>query len=324
MTLLENYIHAVKQELPAAQREDIGRELQANILDQLDAIREQTGRDASRDEVIGILEKLGHPARVAAAYVPATPLVSAELMPIYRQVLAYGLGIALLLQSLKSASVFMQAGHYKISQAVMQLLAGFAGQAMLVFTSLTVLFYLGARTGLLYGRASQQAWRVSDLPERQYTWQAIPASEVITDLAIYGFALLLIWHKLWMPEQSLQELRVDFSPALASYLPWMAVLLCASVLFSVSCLLRPNWNRLRLGLNFLQTLVYALLFLIFSQLDALVLNTGVSAILDLQRLDRSIRLACFGYALYLLFLCVRDGRRFLLLQHASADGKVSG
>ena len=62
LNLLQKYIHAVKQELPLAQREDIGRELQANILDQLDAIQEQTGREASQYDIAAVLEKHGHPS----------------------------------------------------------------------------------------------------------------------------------------------------------------------------------------------------------------------------------------------------------------------
>ncbi|MFZ6676625.1 hypothetical protein [Undibacterium sp. Tian12W] len=309
MTLLQKYIHAVKQELPQAQKEDIGRELQANILDQLDAIQEQTGREATEQEVAGVLEKLGHPAQVAARYSPVTPLVSSELMPAYKLVINYVLGLALLLHTLKSAMVFLQAEHYKISQALMQLIYGFIDQATMIFTSVTIAFYLAAKSGMLSTWGNNRNWRAQDLSEQEYDWQKIRGSDILTDLSSCGFMLLLIWHKFWMSDASLQQLRVDFSPAIASYLPWMRALLLCSVAFYIWCAIQPVWSKLKLQLNIVQNTMYAALFFFFSQLDALIHNIGLPAILDLQRLDRGIRLACFAYVLYLLYECVRDGRR---------------
>ncbi|MFZ6735903.1 hypothetical protein ACO0LG_28545 [Undibacterium sp. Ji42W] len=319
MTLLQKYIHAVKQVLPLAQREDIGRELQANILDQLDALQEQTGREATEQEVARILEKLGHPAQVAARYIPVTPLVSSELMPSYKLVTNYALGIALLLQTLKSGTVFLQAEHDKIWQALMQLIAGFFDQATMIFTSVTIAFYLVSKSGMLPIWGNNRNWRAQDLSEQEYDWQNIRGSDVLTDLSSCGFILLLIWHASWMSEASLQQLRVDFSPSMASYLPWMSVLLLFSIAFCIWCAVQPVWSKLKLQLNIVQNVLYAALFFLFSQLDAVIHNIGWPAILDLQRLDRGIRLACLAYALYLLYECVRDGRRFLQLGNRSTD-----
>ncbi|MBC3907819.1 hypothetical protein [Undibacterium umbellatum] len=322
MNLLQKYIHAVKLELPQAQREDIGRELQANILDQLDAIHEQTGREASQDDVVAVLEKHGHPAQVAARYAPVIPLVSSELMPAYKLVMSYALGITLLLQTLKSGTVFLAATHYKVWQALMQLLAGFIEQGALVFTSVTLVFYLAAKSGMLPNWASNKGWRVQDLPEQEHDWQRIRGSDIITDLSGCGFILLLIWHKFWMSEASLQQLRVDFSPAITAYLPWMSLLLIASVVFGIWCASQPVWSKLKLQLNILQNSLYVILFLIFSQLDALIVSTGTPTIVDLQGLGQGIQLGCLAYALYLVYECWRDARRYRLLSQQQVGKKI--
>ncbi|PXX42622.1 hypothetical protein [Undibacterium pigrum] len=322
MNLLQKYIHAVKQELPLAQREDIGRELQANILDQLDAIQEQTGREASQDEIATVLEKHGHPSQVAARYIPVTPLVSSDLMPVYKLVMSYALGITLLLQILKSAVVYLQVGHYNTWQVVMQILAGFVEKGALVFTSITVVFYLTAKSGMLPDWASNKGWRVQDLPEQEYDWQKIRGSDIITDLSGCGFILLLIWHKFWMSAAALQQLRVDFSPAIAAYLPWMTVLLLASVAFYIWCASQPFWTRLKLQLNILQNCLYVILFFIFSQLDALMVDTGASTIFGLQHLDKGIRIGCLGYAIYLVYEIWRDAWRYKLLSQQQATRKM--
>lgn len=43
MDLVKRYIAAVQRELPDDKRDEIGRELKANIMDQLDALTEQQG-----------------------------------------------------------------------------------------------------------------------------------------------------------------------------------------------------------------------------------------------------------------------------------------
>ncbi|MFZ6654126.1 HAAS signaling domain-containing protein [Undibacterium sp. TJN19] len=323
MNLLQNYISAVKRELPEAQRDDIARELQANILDQIDSLREQLGRDINQDELAALLEKLGHPGKVAASYRPATALVSSELMPFYHQVLFSAFGIVLLLQSLKSGMTFLQAEHFRIMQALLQLLSGFVDQSAKVFVVVTLLFYAAsvraAKTGKP-GWLTQGTWRVQDLPDQPHEWQAIRGTDIITDLANCGFALLLIWHAFWMPAQSLNGLPVDFSPAMASYFPWMTVLLSYSIAFCLWCLLQPRWDKKKLVLNIAQNILYAVLFLLFAQLDTRFVTTaqGMATMSDLPRLDHAVRLACAAYALYLMYQVFRDGQRWLQLHGDSA------
>ena len=323
MNLLQNYISAVKRELPEAQRDDIASELQANILDQIDSLREQLGRDINSEELTALLEKLGHPGKVAASYRPATALVSSELMPLYHQVLFSAFGIVLLLQSLKSGMTFLQAEHFRIMQALLQLLSGFVDQSAKVFVVVTLLFYAAsvraAKTGSP-GWLTQGKWRVQDLPDQPHEWQTIRGTDIITDLANCGFALLLIWHAWWMPAQSLNGLPVDFSPAMASYFPWMTVLLSCSIAFSLWCVLQQRWDKKKLVLNIAQNVLYAVLFLLFAQLETRFVTTahGMATMSDLPRLDHAVRLACAAYALYLLYQVFRDGRHWLQLHRESA------
>ncbi|MBC3920585.1 hypothetical protein H8L32_24180 [Undibacterium sp. CY18W] len=328
MNLLQNYISAVKRELPEAQREDIARELQANILDQIDSQREQLGRDINQEELAALLEKLGHPGKVAASYRPATALVNSELMPLYQQVLFSGFGIVLLLQSLKSGMTFLQAEHFRIMQALLQLLSGLVDQSAKVFVVVTLLFYAAsvraAKTGSS-GWLTQGKWRVQDLPDQLHEWQTIRGTDIITDLANCGFALLLIWHAWWMPAQSLNGLPVDFSPAMASYFPWMTGLLSCSIAFSLWCVLQPRWDKKKLMLNIAQNMLYAVLFLLFAQLETRFVTTaqGQATLRDLPRLDHAVSFACAAYALYLLYQVFRDGRHWLQLDRDSTLSHIS-
>ena len=49
MDLVTRYIAAVQRELPENKRDEIGRELKANIMDQLDSLAEQQGKLSEAD-----------------------------------------------------------------------------------------------------------------------------------------------------------------------------------------------------------------------------------------------------------------------------------
>ena len=75
MELVKRYIAAVQRELPDTKRDEIGRELHANIMDQLDALQEQKGQLTDFD-IAAVLKSMGHPRAVAEQFVPPQPLIS--------------------------------------------------------------------------------------------------------------------------------------------------------------------------------------------------------------------------------------------------------
>ena len=68
MELVERYISAVQRYLPEEKRQDIGRELSAHLLDQLEAQQDELGRKLTNDEVAATLQHWGHPRQVAMTY----------------------------------------------------------------------------------------------------------------------------------------------------------------------------------------------------------------------------------------------------------------
>lgn len=61
MKLIDRYVYAVTEHLPVDTREDISRELRANIEDMLTD-------DATKEEVREVIEKLGNPKKLASEY----------------------------------------------------------------------------------------------------------------------------------------------------------------------------------------------------------------------------------------------------------------
>jgi len=100
MQLLDTYLKAVARFLPAAERDDIVRELSENLRSQIDDREAQINRPLTDTEVKALLDRLGSPLEVAGRYQQNTRvlafgrvLVGPVLFPFYTKVLGFNLGI---------------------------------------------------------------------------------------------------------------------------------------------------------------------------------------------------------------------------------------
>src|ERR1700722_4540002 len=83
MDLLERYLQAVGEYLPANMKADTLAELRENLLAQMEAREEELGGSLTPAEVASVLEKHGRPMLVAARYLPQQSLIGPGLFPIY-------------------------------------------------------------------------------------------------------------------------------------------------------------------------------------------------------------------------------------------------
>lgn len=85
--MLKRYLYAIEKKLPLKNREDLAREMESLIMDELEA-RFGAKDDYDRDEVVTLINEMGHPRLVAARYrSDGNMLISPELGEIYRMVL---------------------------------------------------------------------------------------------------------------------------------------------------------------------------------------------------------------------------------------------
>jgi hypothetical protein len=81
--LLERYLQAIGDHLPAATRADVLAELRANLQAQLDDRAEELNRPLTEPEVAAILKDHGRPIVVAARYLPQQYLIGPAIFPYY-------------------------------------------------------------------------------------------------------------------------------------------------------------------------------------------------------------------------------------------------
>jgi hypothetical protein len=118
-TLVEQYLSAVGQFLPRAQRQDILRELAENLHDQFEDRELELGRGLSEAEQAAILQRHGDPLDVASQYRPqgrsvafGRTLIGPALFPLYCAVLLLNLVIAVVVAG---GLAFAQVGSEAVS-----------------------------------------------------------------------------------------------------------------------------------------------------------------------------------------------------------------
>lgn len=308
MELVERYISAVQRYLPAEKRNDIGRELRAHLLDQLDNECQELGRKLTDDEVAATLQHWGHPRHVAMTYVQPTPLVSSELMPVFKQTLLYVLGLIFVLQCLGSSMALLQADYFKVVQFVFQLIFGFMDTAATAFLVVTLVFYAYSASGSDQRWLLEQRWRVQDLPPVSRPWQQMHFTDLLTEVATSAFLLLLLWPSWWMSDETLATTRVILSPELQPWVPGVSVFVGGALILNIWWMIRPYWTPLSLSLNVLLNLVFCALFLaLWSWSTVLVgTETPLPKLLTIEDLNRVVRGIGLFAGLYCLYEVARD------------------
>ena len=321
MELVDRYISAVQRNLPEEKRSEIGRELKAHLLDQLDNQYQQLGRNLTDAEIAATLQQWGHPRQVAMSYVPPTPLVSSELMPVYKQTLIYALGLIFLLECLGSSMVFLQADHFKVIQFMIQFIFGFFDTAATVFMVVTLVFYGYSASGADHSWLQSNRWRVQDLPPVSRPWQQMKMTDLFTDLATSAFLLLLLWPSWWMSAETLASTRVMLAPELQQWVPLASAFLVVALLANLWWMLRPYWTRLTLSVNLVLNGVFCVGFLACWTWSTVLVGTEnpLPRLLTIDDLNRVMRGILLFAGLFCLYEVGRDLYRLRQLSGQAAD-----
>lgn len=305
MDLLERYLTAVQQELPPEKQQDVSRELRANILDQLDGLREASPEQSEQKLLHDVLLELGSPRQMAQRFHPPQPLIQAEHMPIYRYTTFIVLGVLFVIGVIHSSLHWLGSEHMGLLLFLKHLAGGFIRDACFAFTMITLAFILMGRNQTTE-QAPSRAWNPSQLPAMTHGWQRIDLSTVFHDLATYVFLLILIWYPVWAEVQTSIELTSSSRTLLMVFSP----LLLGGIAHSLWQLQQRYWSMGMLKSNLVLNGLMLCAILILALSGPLL--TGVPeplAWMDARQLERSITISLLIIALFPAWELLRDGRR---------------
>ncbi|HEV7138732.1 MAG TPA: hypothetical protein VGN43_18995 [Steroidobacteraceae bacterium] len=183
MELLERYLQAVGEHLPAKSRQDTIAELRANLLAEMEGRQEEQGRPLAEDEAAKILEAHGMPIMVAARYRPQHSLISPAMFPIYWYTLKKSSPLlAVAYAAVEGVRILVQ------GQPLSELLAAFAH-----FWSIALIYWAIITLGFAVFEYLQQTksakfavphWSVRDLPKLERREKAPSLVHDIADVIV--------------------------------------------------------------------------------------------------------------------------------------------
>lgn len=190
MELIEKYIYAVKQKLPAAQRKDIAKELRGLIDDMLDANTQ--GDTANEADVEAVLLELGNPKELAQQYRGSNNfLIGPDFFDSYITVLKI---VMITIIAVISGIFVIQLILYPVGilEHFIDLIVHTVTWFPTAFGWTTLGFVLAERFTNIKAEDLQmeQAWHPQDLPEIPGKKGKIPRSEAILGIIFYTVFLL--------------------------------------------------------------------------------------------------------------------------------------
>jgi hypothetical protein len=301
MKLIDRYMHAVAQALPESRRDEITRELKANILDKLEALAEEKGREPNDEEISTVLKELGHPQKVAGSFLTGQQLVSTELFPIYKQTLHYGLILVFVLALIKLGIHLLNTGDLAIANFFYELIQ----KTLIMFAAVTGVFYL--LTNPVGGKPyfdPYQCWSPEKLPPATRSWQRISSCEQSIQFAADVFFLLMLNYDLWMSATQLQQLTISFAEPVTGWIPIMSAIVIGSLILGIWKLMYRYWTVTLLILDAVISFASATVLLVVSRINPVVIDISKTQehMDTMQITNKVIEVGLFWVGLFLVFM----------------------
>lgn len=303
MDMVERYIAAVQRELPEHKRDDIGRELKANLLDQIEALEAKQGVLQPTD-VSNLLLTMGHPRDVAIAYYPPKPLVSASYMRLYLNTLFMVLGVLVVIAVIKMTGLWLNGSLSGVIPWLFAVLRSFLESAYFAFTAITVAFAVMSRSQSARDHKPCQ-WHPEKLPAAQNNWQHIKLDSIFSELATLLFLIMVVWYPLLQHQQT-----AVFTPEALTVLVGFTPVVIAAVAHCLWQLRVRLWNHWMLWLNIAINVAFFGVALWLTQFDVIQFDAASASQKWAQAFAHtSITYILIGIAVISGYEIVRDARR---------------
>ena len=321
MDLIENYLSAVRRNLPARGADDIVAELRDALANRIEEREDLLGRPLSGEEAQALVKDFGHPLVVAGRYRRQQWLIGPDVYPFYLMVAR----IVLLAVAGVQAAIGLARLLFGEEAPIPVLLGTAGGLATSLIFSLAIVTFLFAvleRSG--FPKEHLQKWNPAQLPdvqdEPQGHWES--AAEVA-----FTIAFLLWWAGVFSLSYAAggADFRIEPAPVFAQLYWPILILVAVRLVHNLIQWLRPRWTLLRRligGATAVAGLVLIALIYRAGQW-ATIVSTGMPApqAAELQTsLNLAIKIALVAIAVIWAFQCLRGLWLLSRTRNRSAPG----
>jgi len=302
MELVDRYLYAVRCGLPKGQQDDIIAELGEDIRSQIEDLETGLGRPVNEAEIVETLKQRGHPAKVAARYVPQQYLIGPALYPIYRFVLKIVVLWVLVPVFAFIVGPIAVATALHPSQTLVKTLWDLAMSAVFTLGVVTLVFAIMERYPV--DAKPFEKWDPRKLPRAPKSPpepRPTPRATAIAELAgaLIFSTLYVAWFRTTF---AVGGLHITLTPIWRSmYWPFLAVILIGGVKGYLS-LVWPERIRLRFGIRVAVNAITVILAVVLlnagTWVDLAAPGTPIADIAEAAKWTN------FGFKIFLCFMAV--------------------
>ena len=250
---IERYVSEVARRLPKNQREEVARELESTVLDELE---DRYGQQPSEDHVLDALRELGPPAAVAAGYHASDQyLIGPAWYPIFRRVVLTVLSAHVALWVIACAVSILWPGlSLEPGKAVFSFLDTAVESATYSFGLILLIFFLLERSEV--GKETPEAvWNPRNLPPAPAAGDLVGRGEALLSLVLVAIFLSLL--HIFRDNIGLPTAAGDrplLNDVYQRYLPWLSLSLLLDMAIYAWLFWRGGWERVSRILHFISDL----------------------------------------------------------------------
>jgi len=305
MQMIDNYLFSLENYLPENIRQEVREELESSILDQVEDKQASLGRQLTGDELEELLKNIGHPMRVAAAYLPKQQLIGPDYFPAYKRALEIGMAIVVGIVILLSLpSIFTV---QSVIGSTIKIFAQTLYTGTYVFALITIIFYLMEKHGASLDKI--YAWSPKDL--KSYS-RRLALSRMETGFELIVYILFLSWWNnfmSWPTERwfDSQVIEVSLSAEWHSVFWSVNVVMGLSIAIGLHQFIMASWNRFTLAADMALSLATLTILSQIVQFDQLVVYDGeLMENAGIKRLADNLDYAVYSILTFIGGICVWD------------------
>lgn len=251
-TLIDRYLAAVSEILPATQRKDTVTEIRSLIQDALDDRSKAEGKAPDEEMMAAVLKEFGSPEKIVAPYLPERYLIGPRLYPAFILVLQIALPIIAVLvlvaslvganlQTLITAGEFLTELGKSFADALSAVVQAF-GNIVLIFAILQWVL-----PEFRYGiKAKEKEWDPRSL-KSVVQIDRVKRGELIVEIA-FTLAALIIFNfyfdrvGIYTNTNGQWFFTPILTTAFNSYIPWLDLLWVLTILLDVILIRKGIWQ----------------------------------------------------------------------------------
>lgn len=305
MQLVSNYLDKLESYLPEELQQEVREELEASIYGQIEDKQQELQRELTTSEQEQLLKKIGHPMRVASAYLPHQELISNDFFPAYKKALEIALIIMTLFVLFFSIPfVFSERG---IIGSVITIFANLIDKGLYVFAIVTAIFYVLQTSNMKVDEL--YAWSPSQLYSSVKT---LSLSRLETAFEILVYSLFLAWWNSLFPWPT-EFFQEGYSVYVSLSNEWQQVHLSINVIMLLSiavCIHKfiiAGWSKFSLAVDMALALAsFVIIYQILQFGELVVINRSETLNLDWDFVNTTVHNIIYTILAVVAIICAWD------------------